>query len=372
MPTVCHLLDQHCGWEQLRGAQLLQSRAAVDGWQHIPVGMSRRLQPTLNERLSGASTIRGGSGWPLFDAVMLSRHMRQASPDICHAWSIDAAHAAGIAGMPRILLTLANPHDVVLHAKRLRTLQQSANLSIVSTSETTLRRLVEKGLDPERIVLIRPGVDFAEINRVKKSNLRDRLGVKREDKLIVLGDTIRRKDALKDSFWALKLLGYLNGGYYGVIPRSGPENARIHRWESKLLGYHTLLQPPRDATFEALVSVADYFVLASRTEVSTTGIAWAMAAETLVIAPARYGVAEIIGSGLNGLLYKQPTETTQATEIVKCIHRDGQAKLREVARGHAFEVFAAQKSVDQYLILYDNILNGRKLDEGVTDTALAS
>ncbi|MGB0714917.1 MAG: glycosyltransferase [Phycisphaerae bacterium] len=369
---MSHLLDSHCGWEQHRGTHLIQSRGSVDQWRHNVVAFSPKIRRELPTSLEDTRALRGWSGSPLYNAIHLARYVTRERPDICHAWSVDAAHAASVGNAPRILLTISNPADVTQHAKRLRTLEQAGRLSIACSSETVLRRLVENGLDQSKMVLIRPGVDFAEINRTRKSDLRATLGIDREDKLIVLGDGDRRSDAIDESFWALKLMGYLDGGFYGVIPRPGRERNRMFRWESKLIGYSTLIQPEPPVSFEALVSVADYLVLSSRKEISTTCIAWAMAAETLVIAPATYGIAEIIGSGLNGLLYKQPKQSTQATEIFRCLQKEGQAKLREVARGHAFEVFAAQRSVDQYLQLYKNLFEGRPPGEGVVDTAQAS
>jgi glycosyltransferase involved in cell wall biosynthesis len=125
--------------------------------------------------------------------------------------------------------------------------------------------------------------------------------------------------------------------------------------------------------FEELVAIADALVVAAPGDTSTTAISWAMAAGTAVIGSAVHAVAELIANKLNGLLFKIEKGETVAMPVARLLqNRDGQRKVKETARGQAYEVFGLRRFAEQHDRLYENLLTGRAPGEGITDPALVA
>ena len=81
-----------------------------------------------------------------------------------------------------------------------------------------------------------------------------------------------------------------------------------------------------------------------RGDVSTTCIAWAMAAGVAVIGAATYAVAELASHKVGGLLFKPPLRGSSAPAVVRLLRdREAQAKAKEV-RGQAYEFSACAAS----------------------------
>lgn len=90
-----------------------------------------------------------------------------------------------------------------------------------------------------------------------------------------------------------------------------------------------------------------------------------------VIGSAVYSIAELIGSGLNGRLFKANATGSLAPAIYRCLNdRDEFPKFVDVARGHAYEVFGLRRCIDQHARLYHNLQAGRPPNDGIVDSAV--
>ena len=124
---------------------------------------------------------------------------------------------------------------------------------------------------------------------------------------------------------------------------------------------------------ERLICVADTMVVAARGDVSTTAIAWAMAAGVAVIGGATYSVAELIANKVNGLLFKQTPGKPMTVAIARLLKdRETQRRLTEAARGQAYEVFGLRRCAEQHMQLYVNMLSGSAPAQGIADSAHAA
>jgi len=113
-------------------------------------------------------------------------------------------------------------------------------------------------------------------------------------------------------------------------------------------------------------------VIVPRGDIATGSIAWAMAAETVVIGTATYAIAELIANNVNGMLFKQEPHRRMVPAIAPRLRqRDGHAKLKEVARGQAYEVFGVRRFVEQTMQLYENACAGVPADTRISDPAMA-
>jgi glycosyltransferase involved in cell wall biosynthesis len=121
-----------------------------------------------------------------------------------------------------------------------------------------------------------------------------------------------------------------------------------------------------------LAACADVFIVPALGEVCTEPIATAMAAGLPVVGFAVRSVAELIGSGHNGLLAKPGDGPALAQQVLRVIEDDGlRRRLVETARAQAYEIAGVRDCVDSYARLYDNVASGRVAGDGVRDTATA-
>jgi hypothetical protein len=107
--------------------------------------------------------------------------------------------------------------------------------------------------------------------------------------------------------------------------------------------------------------------------VDTTAIAWAMAASVLIVAGAVYATSELLAHQHNALLLKPGTSARMAVRLAAMLGETSDTSaMRETARGQAFEVFGLRRFVDQHLRLYENLVGGAGVSEGITDTAIVA
>jgi glycosyltransferase involved in cell wall biosynthesis len=243
---------------------------------------------------------------------------------------------------------------------------------VACSSQLVRRRLVENGLHPERAAkvcaVIRPGVDFQRINRLRRAPLREKLGISREHKVIIVPPLCGGDGGQFEAFWAGALLNHLEGHVRVLVSGDSRASRRIARFAAGLPTENVLVRSELD--FEELLVHANVLVAAGREDASTTAIAWAMAAGVPVIASATHAHAELIAHKVGGLLYKPSREGSDAAAIVRLLKDEAaQAKAKEVASGQAYEVFGLRRFVEQLARLYENLLRGEAAATGIEDPA---
>jgi starch synthase len=122
-----------------------------------------------------------------------------------------------------------------------------------------------------------------------------------------------------------------------------------------------------------LIAISDVMVFASESDVSSTAIAWSMAAAVPVVATAVYSTAELVANKQNGLLVKPDAPKRIAVKMAALLgDRQTLRRMAEAARGQAYEVFSLRRCVDQHARLYQNLLTGAPATENITDAAFES
>ncbi len=380
MTTVCHLFDRDAGWEQRVGAAPLLDRLPPDRYRCAlastdpeAVAVLSSLGETVN--LISRRPFSGVAGH-LAVSPSVARFVSRQRAEIVHAWSLSAAMAAwpalrAMSGRrPALVVELFDPGLPRSDCNMLRMAAAAGGLSIVCSTQTVRRRLYESGVAPEFCTVIRPGVDFARINRFRREGLREKLGVTATETAVLLPEPIRRDRAHFDGFWAAALLHNLCEGFRVILPGASRELERIRRFVETLPGPTGLITPGPAVPFEQIVAIADVLVAPSRGDVSTTAIAWAMSAGAAVIATAEHSTAELIAHKVNGLLFKREDRKTMVMSFVRLLRdRASQATMKEAARGQAYRVFSLRRYVDQHVRLYENVLRGALPGEGITDSA---
>jgi len=319
---------------------------------------------------SGAALIPSRLGLAMLAAPRLRGFLSRRSVDLIHAWGTSAAVAARTASDKPVVVELFDPAAARRDVKLLRTLALSGRLTVVTSCAIVRRRLIEGGFEADRVVVIRPGVDFARINAYRRGTVRDDLGVARSDTLVCLVPPATRRGGYFEASYAVSVINHVVGAHWVVIPGRSHEIGRIARFQGALPMKRTLVRVDDRIGAEALIAVSDVLLIAARDDVSTTSIAWAMASRTAVVAAAGYAVTEMVAHKVNGLLFKQPPGRSMLASIAHCLgDRVALEKVREAAHGQAYEIFGLRRYVEDHVRLYENVLSDRPVDSGIVDPA---
>ncbi|GMU37122.1 MAG: glycosyltransferase [Phycisphaerae bacterium] len=378
MTTVGHVTSSDGAGDTRIGLSTLLSRISSARRRQCVAAAGRAETVALP---SGTDVHPIGSGlsetWSVGSAVRLARWARRIDVHILHAWTARAVCLAGTVrpeGVP-LVFSCSDPGLDARTVRALRVFAERGALAVVCAAQQVRRRLVEQGVPADRCVVIRPPVDFARINEIRaSSSLRSRIGATDKDRVVLVPVT-RDVNAAVEGAWAMMVQGLLDERLRIVVLTGEGNDAALRRLAAASYRPGGVTVLDRATPFEESLGVADALLLCDDGDVSTVPVAWAMAAGVLVVAAAGYAVSELISHKLNGLLYKRRSEAGVIVAIAQCFAEASTplgAKLRDAARGQAYEAFGVRRFVDQHLRLYDNLTSGRSVDDGIVDSALVA
>jgi glycosyltransferase involved in cell wall biosynthesis len=156
-----------------------------------------------------------------------------------------------------------------------------------------------------------------------------------------------------------------------VIPGRSREQERVYRF-ARETGRDGFCRFVEDRFSPAeLIAASDGLLVPALDDIATDWLAWAMAGSVPIIGSAVPAVAELIADRHNGLLCKPGEPHTLAIRIRRAFEdRDTLARCVETARGQAFEVFRAQRCIDEHLRVIDNVAAGQPAVSGLQDAAI--
>lgn len=369
-----HLFDETADWEQrIAVTQLLDRISAEEGIQFV-ASLDTRTPP--RDWFNGTDVLRTPSRFSLgFTAApSIGRIIADHAIDIIFAWGPQAAVAAGCARTDRCALVLErfSPSITNAQAKAINSIAHEPRFAAACSSETVRRRLIENGLPPRTCVVIRPGVDFAAINAAKKDkSLRAKVGLKPGESMVLASHPITRDGGFGRIVWSGHLVNYLQPSRKMVLFGDSDECKRIRLLTRNMPLPDANLWADPDCRYEDLIAIAECLVITPFDDVSTTPIAWAMAAGVPVVGTAVYAIAELIAHKANGFLIKPergPAMTIKINAALKQV--DSMTNEKEIAKGQAYQVFGVRRFVDQHLQLYRNLTAGADPAHEIPDSAI--
>ena len=375
MIVVGHLCDESTGWDQRVALHQLIERLPRDRFDHRIAVVGRVGRSSRRSFNHPVQCIPRVAGLHALAAPGVVRFVRRHGIRILQAWSPSAAVAARAGALERVPLVLqcSDPSLAARSVKCIRALVDGSGVAVCCSSQIVRRRLVEGGVHPTATVVVRPGVDFSVINRHRRGGGRDVLGLDRQDYVVVLPEPVTRCGGHFDAVMAAAMLNDRRGDIRVILPCDSRAARRIGRIADRLPVPRTVVRPAQCMSTEQLITLSDAMVIAARGDVSTTSVAWAMAAGVAVIGGATYAVAELIANKVNGLLFKQTPGEPMIVSIARLLRdRDAQRRYVEAARGQAFEVFGLRRFAEQTMRLYENMLSGASPGEGIVDSAHAA
>lgn len=371
MTRICHLFDESAGWEQRVGARQLVERTTSGDSAHLAASIDRRGAAIARTMTGRVERFHRLGGFTPTVAPSVQGFLRRTAVDCVYAWGLQAALAARAASNRPLVIPWFDPEISVRNIKLLRSLSRPKEFAIACACESVRRTLIEGGVPPDTCVVIRPAVDFALIRRCQDGELRRRLRIDPDEFVVTMPEPKGLKDRAVETYWAVVLLNSFGENARLLVPSQSRTLKRICRLDRSGLETRVVVTPPSDIPFEQLVAVSDALVVIPEATTSTTAIAWAMASGSAVIASAVYAVAELIANKVNGLLFNPRSATHLAGAVGRLLmDRDSQSKVREVARGHAYEVFSLRRYIDQHDRLRRNLATGCEPCEGIVDSSV--
>jgi glycosyltransferase involved in cell wall biosynthesis len=297
-------------WASLAATPSHERRNGVGVWHPrypLPPKIGMSIAPillALGARPTIARLIRDGGEFDLFDA---------------HYYYPDGAAAALLSrwfNKPFVLTARGSDLNLLPNFRIprawIRWTERRASASI-AVSRGLMDRLIDLGADPERIHVLRNGVDLAAFRPTDRATARAKLGLDDRRWLLSVGNLIESKG----HHIAIDALRHLPSDVGLAIVGEGPERNHLTELARDLrLSDRVVLAglQPHDELIH-WYNAAEVLILCSSREGSPNVLLEALACGTPVVATRVSGVPEIVGSPVAGQLIEERTGSAAAFAV---------------------------------------------------------
>lgn len=298
--------------------------------------------------------------WDPLAVGRLRALLRRVRPDVVHA---HAAHAVAVAALAtagtRVPLLVTRRVALPLRRNALSRWKYARAERFIAVSERVKRALCADGIAPERISVVRSGVDLrCRVPRASAATLAS-LGIVAGCPLVVMVSSLIPPHKDPETFLAAVAAARVAGhDVQALLIGGGPLIGATLRARRRL-GLERVVQLAgfrRDAV--ELLAAADVAVLSSRDEGLGTTLLDAMAEGVPVVATAAGGVTEIVRDGIDGLLVAVGDGTALGEAIGRVL---GDAALRAAltaAGRERVQEFSIDRTVEGTLEVYRMLAEG--------------
>lgn len=298
--------------------------------------------------------------WDPVSGGRLRALVRRVRPDVVHA---HAAHALAIAALAalgtRTPILAARRVALPLRRNPLSRWKHARVTRFVAVSERVRRALAADGIAPERISVVRSGVDLCGRRTSASAATLHGLGLVPGRALVVMVSALvpPHKDprTFLEAIAATRRAGH---DVQALLVGGGPllEPARRTCRELGLDGAVRLSGFRADAV--ELLAAADVAVLSSRDEGLGTTLLDAMAAGVPIVATAAGGVTEIVQDGVNGLLVPVGDGAALGAGIGRVLDDAGLRRTLVAGGLERVRAFSVERTVEETLAVYRLVARG--------------
>lgn len=372
---LAHLVDTATHEDAARLLSLLLGRLPAEIAQHVllmgPAPQGLTMGPQVSRTQVGRLF-----NWPAVSAISVRRSMQHVGADVALAWSAAAGATLKLVWRDAspTAAVLCDPQEAVEASRWWRSLSgDDRAMDIICTAGHVQRRVIESGTPIEATAVIRPGVDFGALRRVRRDDIRARLGIDPAARVLLTSSPSTRTGGQFQAVWAAAILHYVWPDATMIVPGCSREQQRLRRLGQAIYCPQIYRFTEQAFSPAELLVASDVFVLPARGDVPTGWLAWAMAAGVTIVASAVPAVAELIADRHNGFLCKSPEPQPLAVRIREAIADTALARrCAETARQQAYEVFRAERCVDEFLRVIRNLAGGQRAAVGIMDAAIDS
>ena len=284
--------------------------------------------------------------------------LRRESSHILHSHKFGANVWGAIFGrIARVPVVVAHEHgserDRFHYAVDRLLINRGAD-AFIAVSEAERAHMIEvKGLDPDKVRLIRNGIDKLP---QAATDLRRDLGLPPGGPVIGTLAVLRPEKALEVLIEASALLAPRFPGLRVLIAGSGPEENRLRSLISELQLEETVLLIGFRTDIADVLAALDVAVFSSDREAMPLAVIEAMAAGKAIVATHIEGVRELLREGKEGLLVP-PRDPTALAQAVARLLDDAELRKRLGSRAQERQrrELDIQTTVEAFEQLYDEL-----------------
>ena len=296
----------------------------------------------------------------------IQRRLRSlGAVDLVHCWSIGALSAAALLlrRVPKILTLTQTPSPRAVKWLRILTSESGGLITILPTSSTIHRALLEGGVEPLGSHVLRPGIDLSKVVLNQKAALRRRWGLHDESQKVValVSDPPHAADAVEAFLAVLLADGSRVAQEMTLDLLVHPD--QTHRLRADRLGRHLhrsrwVIQEPCLAQPWRCLGACDV-ALAIGPHAGSLSLLWAMSANVPIVGEAHYAISEIVEDRHSALLAKPGAAKSLAHRLSQVLGDSQLAwKLRDTARHEAYSFFSRQRYVQSLMSVYEQLVAG--------------
>lgn len=281
--------------------------------------------------------------------------------DLIHAWGVRALMLAALASEKPIVYSPCQ-FPSLPDIRWMRAIMSVRNVQAICPTDTTRRRLVQRGVPIDRCHLIRPGVDFSRIIPRRDLQLRSALGFAGDDFILLAAGESLRPCNHRAAILAAAVLHVFDPRHKLLLWGRGPMVELEKSYALKMLPRHFVVfatdRLGGQITFEQLLSAADAALVTADAPAPTLPVAACMAAGLPIVAVVSETVSEMLEDRHTCLMVGRCTSRLIAQRVLD-LHADSRLcrKIADSARAEAYEFFSMTRFVQQCGRVYDMALN---------------
>lgn len=302
--------------------------------------------------------------------------LRKARINLVHAWDMPSLAAAAFANVRKIVFTPSR-FPTRRAAGWLKTIMAYRDVALICDSHTACRAWVRNGVPAACCRVIRTGVDFDRIRPRRDPTLREALGLRQADHVILAVGESSRGARHDHSVWATSILHVLEPNDKLLLWGRGPSCGLAARLANSV-GHPELViiaerKLGRAVEFEELLPAADMALITADRPVAPLPIAICMGSRLPIVATPSSVVSEMLEDRRSALFAPAgaPRRIAQAIEDLRA-STELQNALADCAAKDASERYAIADFIAQHHALYRQFVAGSGALIPVSKPALAS
>ncbi len=295
--------------------------------------------------------------WDILAAWRLSRMVKKYAVSIIHAHS---SHALGIAACARkfcrVKLVASRRVDYHVRSNMFSKWKYKQADRIVAISDAVREVLIGDGVSPDRIDVVKSGIEFTHSAPVEKSVRREEMGIPPGNHVVgIVGALTSQKD--HDTFVeSARLVKEQIPNTTFLIIGEGERRKEIEMLiDRRGLARDVIMAGFRNDVME-LIEFMDVYVVSSAFEGMGTSTLDAMYRGKPVVATNVGGVPEIVEDGETGFLVSQGDYAAMAEKIIFLLRNTEQARTMGEAARLKVREFSVEKTAQKTAEVYRKLL----------------
>jgi hypothetical protein len=297
----------------------------------------------------------------------LTHHDR---PQLIHCWSVGTLLLATLISRrtPRLLTLTVMPTPREIHLLRMLAAEAGDKLGIVAITSCIARALLTKGVRPESVDVLRPGIDMSMVQANQRDALRESWDLVDNNAYVVM--LLSDPPTQTDAAYASLMLGLTN---VSMNKPDRPVHLLIHPDQRNRLAAlnpmrplnceHLLIADSRVAIPWQVMPGCDAVVALDKGGAGLS-IPWAMAANLPIIGHATVDICEWVEDHHSALLVApgQPALRHLAGKLQTVLTDPQQTyKLRDTARHEAFSLYSRSRFGSDLKTVYEQLLDAQQI-----------